>query len=252
MGSDDPKHRRSYAAPPSVVLGGIFVMGITMGIFLTLLAASAVPDKGARTQASRASRGPCTSRFHFLSISLSLSRFLAVTLSHDITPCTAAYHAICASGRATLRGILHTLRGTLYTCTLLAVGIWPSARHVLQRAVRHPPGLARMTCACVLVFVCVRGGRQTRPWKPSRSFCSRAVRGLHHRHGVAGWNCDQTFGLKPSPTSLGLASTWSPARTRANPLDAACGCFCTRRLKCAYVCVLHMSCTPRAACCSPL
>ena len=121
MGSDDPKHRRSYAAPPSVVLGGIFVMGITMGIFLTLLAASAVPDKGARTQASRASRGPCTSRFHFLSISLSLSRCLAVTLSHDITPCTAAYHAICASGRATLRGILHTLRGTLYTCTLLAV-----------------------------------------------------------------------------------------------------------------------------------
>ena len=130
--------------------------------------------------------------------------------------------------------------------------MWPSARHVLQRAVRHPPGLARMTCACVLVFVCVRGGRQTRPWKPSRNFCSRAVRGLHRRRGVAGWNCDQTFGLKPSPTSLGLASTWSPARTRANPLDAACGCFCTRRLKCAYVFVLHMSCTPRAACCSPL
>jgi hypothetical protein len=48
MGSDDPKHRRSYAAPPSVVLGGIFVMGIGMGVFLTLLAASAVPDKGAR------------------------------------------------------------------------------------------------------------------------------------------------------------------------------------------------------------
>jgi hypothetical protein len=45
MGSDDPKHRRSYAAPPGVVLGGIFVMGLGMGVFLTLLAASTVPDR---------------------------------------------------------------------------------------------------------------------------------------------------------------------------------------------------------------
>jgi len=44
MGSDDPKMRRSYAAPPGVVLGGIFVMGMGMGVFLTLLAASSVPD----------------------------------------------------------------------------------------------------------------------------------------------------------------------------------------------------------------
>jgi len=46
MGSDDPKMRRSYAAPPGVVLGGIFVMGMGMGVFLTLLAASSVPDHG--------------------------------------------------------------------------------------------------------------------------------------------------------------------------------------------------------------
>jgi len=45
MGSDDPKKRRSYAAPPGVVLGGIFVMGLGMGVFLTLLAASSVPDR---------------------------------------------------------------------------------------------------------------------------------------------------------------------------------------------------------------
>lgn len=45
MGSDDPKNRRSYAAPPGVVLGGIFIMGLGMGVVLTLLAASAVPDR---------------------------------------------------------------------------------------------------------------------------------------------------------------------------------------------------------------
>lgn len=45
MGSDDPKNRRSYAAPPGVVLGGIFVLGLGMGVVLTLLAASAVPDR---------------------------------------------------------------------------------------------------------------------------------------------------------------------------------------------------------------
>jgi hypothetical protein len=128
----------------------------------------------------------------------------------------------------------------------------PALRTTQYVPVGEPYCVAYCThIAFVLVFVCVRGGRQTRPWKPSRNFCSRAVRGLHRRRGVAGWNCDQTSGLKPSLTSLGLASTWSPARTRANPLDAACGCFCTRRLKCAYVCVLHMSCTPRAACRSP-
>jgi hypothetical protein len=46
MGSDDPKKRRSYAAPPSVLLGGIFVLGLGMGVFLTLLAAAAVPERG--------------------------------------------------------------------------------------------------------------------------------------------------------------------------------------------------------------
>ena len=57
MGSDDPKKRRSYAAPPSVVLGGIFVMGLGMGVFLTLLAASAIPDRGAVCLCCAAGRG---------------------------------------------------------------------------------------------------------------------------------------------------------------------------------------------------
>ena len=42
MGSDDPKNRRSYAAPPGVVLGGIFVLGLGMGVVLTLLGGLAV------------------------------------------------------------------------------------------------------------------------------------------------------------------------------------------------------------------
>lgn len=46
MGSDDTgKQRRSYAAPPSVVLAGIFSMGLGMGVVLTLVAASSVPDR---------------------------------------------------------------------------------------------------------------------------------------------------------------------------------------------------------------
>jgi hypothetical protein len=51
MGSDDPKHRRSYAAPPSVLLGSIFAIGVLLGVVLTLLAASIVPDNDAHLEA---------------------------------------------------------------------------------------------------------------------------------------------------------------------------------------------------------